>query len=450
MSTQATIVSLEGQAWAQSSAGERRALKIGDRLTADEVLVTSDDAVIGVDFGHGNQLTFVGAQQMTVADGIELATESAEDSNQRSQPSDLAPLPELEEIGSDSNTNETPITRGRVVLKEGHDFVNLVRISEQIEADGFTPVTLVRIQEELRPFGMSLPEWQDDTEHRYEHSGWTEREVGPASRSPVISVTLKGAGADGIYNQDEITDGTVPAYITLDSQVRAGDILVVTDSKGNTLLNRPVTDEEVANGLIVQVPVSPGDKQVTVNATITTPSGSSSTDFDNKPVDNVTPTVEIELQGAGSDGTYNESEITDGKVPAEVTLDPNTVKVGDTLVVTTPDGEELLNRPVTQDDISKGVTVDVPVTPGQETVTVEATITDPAGNSSDATDEKPVDNVTPQLEIELQGAGSDGTYNESEITDGKVPAEVTLDPNTVKVGDTLVVTTPDGEELLNR
>ncbi|MGO1246712.1 MAG: hypothetical protein ACTMHT_04560, partial [Oceanisphaera sp.] len=299
MSTQATIVSLEGQAWAQSSAGERRALKIGDRLTADEVLVTSDDAVIGVDFGHGNQLTFVGAQQMTVADGIELATESAEDSNQRSQPSDLAPLPELEEIGSDSNTNETPITRGRVVLKEGHDFVNLVRISEQIEADGFTPVTLVRIQEELRPFGMSLPEWQDDTEHRYEHSGWTEREVGPASRSPVISVTLKGAGADGIYNQDEITDGTVPAYITLDSQVRAGDILVVTDSKGNTLLNRPVTDEEVANGLIVQVPVSPGDKQVTVNATITTPSGSSSTDFDNKPVDNVTPTVEIELQGAG-------------------------------------------------------------------------------------------------------------------------------------------------------
>src|SRR5690606_9428182 len=147
-------------------------------------------------------------------------------------------------------------------------------------------------------------------------------------------------------------------------KVEIGDVLKVTDKDGNVLLERPVTQEDLDNGVIVQVPVAPGDTEVPVTATITDPAGNSSSDSDNKPVDNIVPTVTVELQGAGPDGVYNEEEIgPDGTVPALVTPGP-TVEVGDNLVVTDKDGNILLERPVTQDDLDNGVIVQVPVTAG--------------------------------------------------------------------------------------
>ncbi|MFD1007226.1 immunoglobulin-like domain-containing protein, partial [Oceanisphaera ostreae] len=445
MNTLATIVSLTGQAWAQASTGERRALKVGDRLTADEILVTAQGTVVGVDFGNGNELTFVGEQQVVVAEGADISATAKTESD---SPSALAPLADSSATANDSSGLQySAIT----VDSTGHNFVNLVRIHEIIEADGITPVTVARISEVLRPLGMSLPDWVVEADYRYEHRGEERYESGAIQRVPGLTVELQGAGPDGIYNESEIAaDGTVSGHITLDDKVKEGDILVVTDGKGNELINRPVTSGDITNGIIVQVPVTPGQPSVEINASITQPNGTGSNDSDEKPVDNITPQLEVELQGAGPDGLYNESEIVGGKVPAKVTLDPNTVKEGDQLVVTTPDGTVLLERPVTQDDIDNGVLVDVPVVPGQTTVTVGATITDPAGNSSSAADEKPVDNVTSKLTIELEGTGPDGVYNESEITDGKVTATVTLDKDTVKVGDTLVVKTPNGDVLLER
>ncbi|WP_198350461.1 hypothetical protein, partial [Vreelandella venusta] len=70
-------------------------------------------------------------------------------------------------------------------------------------------------------------------------------------------------------------------------------------------------------------------------------------------------------------------------------------EVGDTLIVTDKDGNELLNRLVTQDDLDNGVSVEVPVAPGDTDVSVTATVTDPAGNTASDDDEKPVDNVPP-------------------------------------------------------
>src|SRR5690606_38260443 len=190
-------------------------------------------------------------------------------------------------------------------------------------------------------------------------------------------------------------------------KVEIGDVLKVTDKDGNVLLERPVTQEDLDNGVIVQVPVAPGDTEIPVTATITDPAGNSGTDTDNKPVDNTVPTVSVELQGAGPDGVYNEEEIgPDGTVPALVIPGP-TVEVGDTLVVTDKDGNILWNRPVTQDDLDNGVTVQVPVAPGDTEVPVTATITDPAGNSGTRSDNKPVDSLPPELSTALPDQSSE-------------------------------------------
>ncbi len=268
---------------------------------------------------------------------------------------------------------------------------------------------------------------------------------------PAVTVELTGSGDDGTYSQDEIgDDGTVTAQVTLQDGTEVGDTLIVTDKDGNELLNRPVTQDDLDNGVSVEVPVAEGDTDVSVTATVTDPAGNTASDDDQKPVDNVPPAVTVELTGSGDDGTYSQDEIgDDGTVTADVTLQDGT-EVGDTLIVTDKDGNELLNRPVTQDDLDNGVSVEVPVSPGDTDVSVTATVTDPAGNTASDDDQKPVDNVPPAVSVELTGSGDDGTYSQDEIgDDGTVTAQVTLQDGT-EVGDTLVVTDKDGNELLNR
>ncbi|MGP5714244.1 hypothetical protein ACTXPD_19910, partial [Vreelandella alkaliphila] len=67
---------------------------------------------------------------------------------------------------------------------------------------------------------------------------------------------------------------------------------------------------------------------------------------------------------------------------------------------------------------------------GDTDVSVTATVTDPAGNSSSDSDTKPVandeppeDNEAPAVSVELTGSGDDGTYSQDEIgDDGTVTA----------------------------
>ncbi|PMR81264.1 hypothetical protein C1H70_06035, partial [Halomonas urumqiensis] len=124
------------------------------------------------------------------------------------------------------------------------------------------------------------------------------------------------------------------------------------------------------------------------------------------------PSATVELIGAGDDGTYNQDEIgEDGTVTAVITLEDGT-EVGDTLTVTDKDGNILDERELTQSDLDSGVSVEVPVSPGDTDVSVTATVTDPAGNTGSAEDQKPVDSVSPAVSVELIGAGDDGTYNQ--------------------------------------
>ncbi|MFH7586809.1 hypothetical protein, partial [Oceanimonas smirnovii] len=71
-------------------------------------------------------------------------------------------------------------------------------------------------------------------------------------------------------------------------------------------------------------------------------------------VDVTAPGVAAELLGSDPDGVYNQAEIgEDGTVTAQITLLPGT-DVGDNLTVTDKDGNVLLERPVTEDDLTNG------------------------------------------------------------------------------------------------
>lgn len=164
MSIIATVLFLSGQAWAVNSEGERRALKVGDELRQDETLVTAEGTRIDLDFGSDQQLTLLGEQQIAVNAVPEQGLQGT------SEPLTAALS---EQISEETEPARTPTERGY----DGHNFVQLVRIAEIIEADGITPLTVARIQEILRPLGMSLPERDNEMDRDWEFRGVDERNV---------------------------------------------------------------------------------------------------------------------------------------------------------------------------------------------------------------------------------------------------------------------------------
>ncbi|NWN91628.1 cadherin-like domain-containing protein [Marinobacter adhaerens] len=439
MATLAIVVSLVGKAWAENADGERRALEVGDRLGAEETLIMAEGARIDLDFGDNQQLTFLGEQQVTAQAREDLVEEA----------DSLAPLEERTESGT-----EQPRVADEGASAQGHSFVQLVRIGEIIEADGITPVTVARIQEVLRPMGLSLPQAEFD---RYEpRETWSSAgrheandsfpETG--SKLSELSISVDVIAGDDIVDATEAQQ-TITLSGTVGGGVQPGDTVTVTvnGQSYETTVN--------ADGKTWQVGV-PGselaqDSSVQAIVDSVEPNGTPVSAETERPyeVDNATPDASVELKGAGPDGIYNESEIVDGKVPGEVILGSNT-EPGDTIVVTDGKGNELINRPVTQDDIDNGIIVDVPVEHDQSDVEVNVELTDPTGNTSSATDSKPVDAVPPQLSIEIEGEGSTAHYDAAKITNGQAKVTVKLTAGTVKEGDQLVVTDGNGNIVIDR
>src|SRR5690554_6074918 len=403
MNTLATVVTLTGRAWAVTADGQRRKLKEGDSLRGDEMLVTEPGARVDLDFDNNQMLTFLGEQQQNIGEAIEFAQAELPPS---------APRPAAE--GRQQPQAQPAQADGE---PEGHNFVQLVRINEIIEADGITPLTIARIQEVLRPLGMSLPERVYDLDEWREHRGGDERyEDAPAARHPGLTVELQGAGPDGIYSEAEIgTDGTVPAEVTLDDKVRVGDRLVIKDGKGNILLDRPVTQNDLDNGVTVEVPVVPGDRNVTVEATVTTPRGYTGQDRDDKPVDNL-PSDEVTIlppqdsedaESINLDlGSYFEDNV-DGKdltydvtgLPPGLSFDPDTGIITGTIDRSASQGGP-------DDDGIYKVTVTITDKVGnQTTIDFDWTVTNPEPEARD--DRQTIDEDTVATGNVLTGAGND-------------------------------------------
>ncbi|MDO6440732.1 immunoglobulin-like domain-containing protein [Marinobacter sp. 2_MG-2023] len=439
MTTLAIVVSLIGQAWAENANGERRLLSVGDQLGVDETLIMEEGARVDLDFGDNQQLTFVGEQQVSADQRGEFMEQNEDVRPQQS--SDQAPA-------------DASPTQYQSATPEGHGFVQLVRIGEIIEADGYTPVTVARIQEVLRPFGMSLPQSTFVRDEIRDHQGSTDRHETnndypqTGSKLPKLSISIDVIAGNDIVDATEAGQ-SITLTGTVGGGVEPGDRVTVT-------VNGQLYETTVnADGKTWQVDV-PGselaqDKNVQATVASVEPNGTPVSEQAERPyeVDSVAPAITVELEpGSGTNGGYNEDDTKDGKVTGTVTFDPDTTEPGDTVIITDKDGEVIIERPVTEDDITNGIIVDVPVSEGQTDVELNVTITDPVGNTGTGSDAKPVDNVTPGVDAVLEpGSGPNGDYNEADTQDGKVTGTITFDPSTTLPGDKVTVTDIDGNPI---
>ncbi|MBY5985212.1 hypothetical protein KUW18_14035 [Halomonas sp. DP5Y7-2] len=315
---------------------------------------------------------------------------------------------------------------------EGHPFVRLLRIVEAVD-----------------PLAFSFDQATTDDDETIP-DGATGTDGTPDDPLPSVSVTLLGAGPEGVYSQNEIgADNSVTARVVLGGDAAVGDRLLVVDGAGRLLLNRLLTAVDLAGGLELEVPTG-GVSDVSVHATLLAADGDTASDSDARPLDLQAPTVAVTLLGAGEDGIYNQREIGgDNSVVAAVTLGPGT-EVGDRLEVTDAQGELLLVRTVTALDLVNGVEVTVPVIPGGDSVSVTASVTDPSGNRGRDQDSKAVEAQVPGVEIALTGHADDGAFSQGEIgCDGQVTATLALTAQTA-VGDILSVVDSNGTLLLRR
>ncbi|WP_189062400.1 Ig-like domain-containing protein, partial [Shewanella hanedai] len=271
-----------------------------------------------------------------------------------------------------------------------------------------------------------------------------------APASPTVTID-EDANQDGTINGSEL-DGQINITVELGEGTEVGDTLVVTDQAGNTLFSGPVTQEMIDNGLPLAIDPPATGTNLVITADITDTAGNTATGNGSATLDYGTssapasPSLSID-EDTNNDGFINDAEL-DGQINITVTLGAGT-EVGDTLVVTDQDGNELFNGVVTQDMLDNGqaVTMDAPTT-GTDIV-VTATVTDPAGNTATTSDSATLDYgtgvpVAPTVNI-TEDTNDDGTITDAEL-DGQINISVTLGSGT-EVGDTVTITDQTGEVL---
>ncbi|MBW8186717.1 beta strand repeat-containing protein, partial [Shewanella nanhaiensis] len=252
-------------------------------------------------------------------------------------------------------------------------------------------------------------------------------------------------------------NGQINISVTLGAGTVIGDTVTVTDQDGNVLFSGPATQDMLDNGLALAIDPPATGTNLVITANVTDPAGNSATGSDAATLDYgvgvgapAAPTVTID-EDINNDGYINEAEL-DGQINITVELGAGTA-LGDTLVVTDQDGNELFSGTVTQDMLDNGqaVTMDAPAT-GTDVV-VTATVTDEAGNTATGNDAATLDYGTgvgapasPTVEI-VEDANNDGFINDAEL-DGQINISVELGAGTA-VGDTLVVTDQAGNTLFS-
>ena len=207
-----------------------------------------------------------------------------------------------------------------------------------------------------------------------------------ATAAPTVTISTD-ANDDGTLSSAELGAATtVTVSVALPAGTVVGDTLNVTL---NGVAQAPIvlTQNQITNGVTFDVPRPADGQSVTASATVTDQANNTSAaGSDSAVVGDTTataaPTVTISTD-ANDDGTLSSAELGAATtVTVSVALPAGTV-VGDTLNVTL-NGVAQAPIVLTQNQITNGVTFDVPRPADGQSVTASATVTDQANNTSAA------------------------------------------------------------------
>nr|WP_254592110.1 VCBS domain-containing protein [Vibrio cholerae] len=235
---------------------------------------------------------------------------------------------------------------------------------------------------------------------------------------------------------DNTNDTTPTITGTTDAPAGSTVTLVVTDANGNQQTLTATVQPDGSYSVDVTTPLAEGS--YTVTATVTDPAGNTGTATDDGSVDSTAPSApQVEIQD-GVDNVISANERENG-VDVIIRL-PDDAKAGDRLEVDwNGDGVPDASRTLTTDDIGRTqVTLTIPTTdlPVNGPITVDATLTDPVGNTSPKGTDNSVVNAVP-----LPG---DDQFTVAE--DGTVTINV-LGNDTDADGDRLTITAINGQDI---
>ncbi|MGE6287518.1 retention module-containing protein, partial [Aeromonas media] len=208
---------------------------------------------------------------------------------------------------------------------------------------------------------------------------------------------------------DNINDSTPTLTGTTDAAPGSTVTLVVTDANGNQQTLITTVNLDGSFSVDVETPLPDGGYDVT--ASVTDPAGNTGTAADDGSVDSTAPSAPlVEIQD-GADNIISANERESG-VDIIIRL-PADAKVGDRLDVDwngdgVPDSTSIL----TTDDINKAqVNLTIPTTdlPNNGPISVDATLTDPAGNTSPKGTDSSMVNAPPLPENDQFSVEEDGT-----------------------------------------
>ncbi|AIM61245.1 hypothetical protein IX49_12195 [Cellulophaga lytica] len=244
-----------------------------------------------------------------------------------------------------------------------------------------------------------------------------------ATSAPTVVIT-EDINNDAIINSTELV-GDIDVTITLPAEAVENDILTINGT------NQTLTATDISNGTVTTSFVSPGeDNTITVTASITDASGNTSPEASDSATVNTTSTsapVVVITEDTNNDAIINSTELV-GDIDVAITLPAEAVE-NDILTVNGT------NQTLTAADITAGTVTTSFASPGEgNTITVTASITDTAGNTStNGSDSATIETIAtsaPTVVI-TEDINNDGIISNSELS-SNIDVTITLPAEAVE------------------
>ncbi|MGN5131505.1 retention module-containing protein [Aeromonas hydrophila] len=410
------VTQLKGKVYLVAADGSQKQLAEGDILPKDAVLITPE----GASFKGGNQtFTLSPTNEQQVEDETSQEPQLAQNVPS-GNPNDIAALQQAILGGADPTKAFEASAAGGAPAAGGGGIGGVAGASGN---GGFVTID--------RTGDATIAAAGFDTANQTDAGVIADALPGEENRlidlvPPVITVSAP----------DNTNDTTPTITGTTDANAGSTVTLLVTDANGNQQTLITTVNPDGTFSVDVTTPLVDGS--YTVTASVTDPAGNTGTATDDGSVDSTAPSApQVEIQD-GADNVISANERENG-VDVIIRL-PGDAKAGDRLDVDwNGDGVPDSSRILTTDDIGRTqVTLTIPTTdlPVNGPITVDATLTDPVGNTSPKGTDNSVVNAAP-----LPG---DDQFTVAE--DGTVTINV-LGNDTDVDGDRLTITAINGQTI---